>query len=217
MSRTRSPHPSTRSPVLASALADGTIGSDGDRTEAAVLIESETARLGSLLEDLRRLTRLDLVEPVGREVVDLADVCRSLRTRFARIATGAGVTLSVQTERHRVTTDRRLLETILDNLVSNAIRYTPAGGTVDVRVERGGRHLELRVADTGIGIGRADMERIFDRFYRVDRARDRASGGSGLGLALARRAAHALGARIEASSQVGRGSEFRVILAEPAA
>ena len=118
-------------------------------------------------------------------------------------------------EHHRVLTDRRLLETVLDNLVSNAIRYTRAGGQVTVRVIRPDRGIGLLVADTGIGIGREDLARIFDRFYRVDRARDRASGGSGLGLALARRAAHSLGARIEVSSEAGRGSEFKVILSEP--
>jgi signal transduction histidine kinase len=197
---------------LAGALADGTVQSERDRAEAAALIDTETARLGSLLQDLRGLTKLDLAEPGGQEVIDLADVCRSIRTRFARAAAEAGVDLSVRVEHHRVTTDRRLLETVLDNLVSNAIRYTPAGGTVDVRVGRRAHHLELLVADTGIGIDRADIERIFDRFYRADRARDRASGGSGLGLALARRAAHAIGARLEVSSEVGRGSEFRVIL-----
>lgn len=197
---------------LANALADGTIGSSGDRAEAAALIETETARLGSMLEDLRRLTGLDLAEPVGEEVVDLGDLCRSLRARFARAAADAGVDLSVAGEPYQVTTDRRLFETVLDNLVSNAIRYTPAGGSVTVRVIHRGTGLEVRVADSGIGIGRADIERIFDRFYRVDRARDRASGGSGLGLALARRAAHALGARIEVSSEVGRGSEFKVVL-----
>jgi two-component system sensor histidine kinase BaeS len=197
---------------LASALADGTLGTADQRTEAAALIDTETTRLDSLLQDLRRLTKLDLAESGEQEVIDLADVGRSLQSRFARAAAEGRVDLSVAMTHHRVTTDRRLLETVLDNLVSNAIRYSPAGGTVRVRATRRGRHVQLLVSDTGIGISRADMERIFDRFYRADRARDRASGGSGLGLALARRAAHALGARIEVSSDVGRGSEFRVIL-----
>jgi signal transduction histidine kinase len=197
---------------LASALADGTLGTADERTEAAALIDTETTRLDSLLQGLRRLTKLDLAESGDQKVIDLADVGRSLQARFARAAAEARVDLSVVMAHHRVSTDRRLLETVLDNLVSNAIRYTPAGGTVSVRGTRRGRHVQLVVTDTGIGINRADMERIFDRFYRADRARDRASGGSGLGLALARRAAHALGARIEVSSEVGQGSEFRVIL-----
>jgi two-component system sensor histidine kinase BaeS len=197
---------------LASALADGTLRSDGERREAAALIDMETARLVSLLEDLRHLTTLDLAELAGREAVDLGDVCRSIRARFIRAASDAGVDLAVDVEHLDVVSDRRLLETILDNLVSNAIRYTPAGGRVSVRVTRRSRHVEIVIADTGIGIDRGDLERIFDRFYRVDRARARATGGSGLGLALARRAAFALGARIEVASEVGKGSEFTVIL-----
>ncbi|MEO8292360.1 MAG: HAMP domain-containing sensor histidine kinase [Actinomycetota bacterium] len=202
---------------LANALADGTVVSRSERAEAGALIEAETARLASLLEDLRRLTKLDLAEPVGEEVVDLTDLGRSIQTRFARAAASARVDLSVTMEPHQVITDRRLIETVVDNLVSNAIRYTPAGGHVEIRLIRRGDHIELVVTDSGIGIDRADIERIFDRFYRVDGARDRVSGGSGLGLALARRAAHALGARIEVSSDVGRGSEFRMILSDPRA
>ncbi len=197
---------------LAAALADGTLVSHQQRAEAAALIETETGRLGSLLEDLRRLTRLDLAEPVRRDDVDVADLCRSLRARFGPAAMKAGVELSVEANHHHITADRRLLETVLDNFVSNAIRYTPGEGRVKVRATRRGHALVLSVADTGIGIAPEDLERVFERFYRVDRARDRATGGSGLGLSLARRSAQAMGARIEVSSEPRRGSEFRIVL-----
>jgi two-component system, OmpR family, sensor histidine kinase BaeS len=197
---------------LAGALADGTLATHRERAETAALIETETQRLGSLLEDLRRLTRLDLAEPVRRDDLDVGDLCRSVGARFAPAAARAGVELSVKADHHHISADRRLLETVLDNFVSNAIRYTPRGGSVRVRANRRGHALVMSVADTGIGIAHADLERIFDRFYRVDPARDRASGGSGLGLSLARRSAHALDARIEVSSESGRGSEFRVVL-----
>src|SRR6266511_3933952 len=200
---------------LAGALADGTLGTREQRAEAAGLIEAETGRLGSMLEDLRRLTRLDLAEPVRRERVDLADLCSSAHARFVPAARRAEVELAVQANNLHVTADRRLLETVLDNFVSNAIRYTPAGGRVSIRTSRLGDALVVSVADTGIGIAREDLERIFDRFYRVDRARDRATGGFGLGFALARRAAQALDGRIEVSSEPGRGSEFRLVLAAP--
>ena len=198
---------------LAGALADGTLVTHQERAEAAGLIETETKRLGSLLEDLRRLTRLDLAEPVRREDVDVGDLYRSVGARFRPAAGKSGVELSVEANhRHHITADRRLLEIVLDNFVSNAIRYTPGGGSVRVRANRTSQALVLSVADTGIGIAREDLERIFDRFYRVDRARDRATGGSGLGLSLARRAAQALGGRIDVSSEPGRGSEFRIVL-----
>jgi signal transduction histidine kinase len=101
---------------------------------------------------------------------------------------------------------------VVDNFVSNAIRYTPAGGRVEIRPRRRRPAAVIAVRDTGIGIGPKHLERIFDRLYRVDEARDRATGGSGLGLALARRAAQSLGARIEVHSKPGDGSEFRLIL-----
>jgi signal transduction histidine kinase len=197
---------------LATALADGTLVTDEERADAASLIEANTSRLGTLLEDLRRLTRLDIAEPVRREHVDVAELCRSLCARFRPAAADAGLDLSVEPCNEHITTDRRLLETVLDNFLSNAIRYTPTGGKVTVRATRRSNAMVLSVADTGIGIGRDDMERVFDRFYRVDEARDRASGGAGLGLALARRAAAALEARLDVTSQPGRGSEFRIIL-----
>jgi two-component system sensor histidine kinase BaeS len=197
---------------LAGALADGTVTGEEQRAEAAALIETHTERLGSLLDDLRRLTRLDLAEPVRWQESDVAVLVRGVLDRFRPAAGLAKVGLSARTEGCTVTTDRRLVETILDNLVSNAIRYTPAGGSVEIRETHSPRGVVLSVRDTGIGIAHDDLERIFDRFYRTDRARDRATGGSGLGLALARRCAQAVDARIEVSSDPGCGTEFRLVL-----
>jgi signal transduction histidine kinase len=197
---------------LAGALADGTAASRQERAEASELIEGEATRLETLLEDLRRLTRLDLAEPLRIEAIDIADLCRGVWARFKPSAERAGVEFVIDAGHFRVTTDPRLVETVLDNLVSNAIRYTPEGGTVMIRTFQTDHDSVISVADTGVGIAPTDLTRIFDRFYRVDRARDRTTGGSGLGLALARRAAQAIGTHIEVSSKVGRGSEFRVVL-----
>ena len=198
---------------LAGALADGTITGEAPRAETSALIETHTERLGALLEDLRRLTRLDLAEPVRWEEVDVAALVRGVVDRFRITADRADVALSARTaDSMVVATDPRLVDTILDNLVSNAIRYTPADGSVEIRGRHSSRGLVLAVRDTGIGIAQDELERIFDRFYRTDRARDRATGGSGLGLALARRCAQAVDARIEVSSESGHGTEFRLVL-----
>lgn len=197
---------------LAGAFADGTLDDVEQRAEAAGLVEAHTERLGNLLEDLRRLTRLDLAEPVRWVEVDVAALVRGVLDRFRPVADRAGVELSGHVGDDSVTSDPRLLETVLDNLVSNAIRYTPTGGSVEIRETHSSRGVVLAVRDTGIGIAEDELERIFDRFYRTDRARDRATGGSGLGLALARRCAHAVDARIEVSSEPGRGTEFRLVL-----
>ena len=109
-------------------------------------------------------------------------------------------------------TDPRLTDTVLNNFVSNAIRYTPSGGKIRIQANHRRSVIVIAVRDTGIGISPKDLERIFDRLYRVDMARDRATGGSGLGLAIARRAAQSLDAHIEVESTPGVGSEFRLLL-----
>jgi signal transduction histidine kinase len=196
------------------ALADGTIQDPAQRAEAAELIEHETARLRALLDDLRELTRLDLAATVHRRLVDLGAMGERLRARFERDARAAGVRFSVHFAGAPIVSDERLLDMILGNLVANAIRHTPPGG--QVRLSRGRRrqHREvvLSVADTGVGIAAEHRERIFDRLYRIDSARARDPGGSGLGLPIAQRAAHALGGRIELSSAPRRGSEFHLIV-----
>jgi signal transduction histidine kinase len=132
--------------------------------------------------------------------------------RFRLPADEAQVTLRVHAGHLTVTTDPRLIETVVNNLVSNAIRYTPPGGAVEIRARRRRTAIVIAVRDTRIGIAPEHLQRIFDRLYRVDEARDRVTGGSGLGLAIARRAAQSIGGRIEAESNLRNGSEFRLFL-----
>lgn len=193
------------------ALADQDIRDPAELHEASAVIHGETERLRSLLDKLRQLIQLDLAQAGPAERVDLGRLLARLQTRFATTAGAAGIRLRVHGG-GVIDSDLRLLETVLDNLVSNAIRYTPAGGEVTVSTHRHRHTISLAVKDTGIGIPPEHQRRIFDRFYRVDEARDRASGGTGIGLALAQRAARALGGHIELDSTPGRGSEFRLIL-----
>ena len=112
-----------------------------------------------------------------------------------------------------VLADRQRLAQILLNLARNAITYTPAGGIVSLSVERPDHyHLSLVVADTGVGIPQEELERVFERFYRADASRARATGGFGLGLAIVRDLAQAMGGVVTAESEVGQGSRFRVTL-----
>jgi signal transduction histidine kinase len=105
----------------------------------------------------------------------------------------------------------RLSQAVI-NLLSNALKFTPAGGQVEVRVERGPRGAEVRVADSGIGIGPQDLPRVFERLYRADGSRNRATGGAGIGLSIAKAIVEAHGGTITAASQPGRGAEFRILL-----
>jgi signal transduction histidine kinase len=197
---------------FAFALVDQSARTASERAEAAGIVVQESDRLQRLLDDVRHLHRLELAESVRREQVDLDVLCTETARRFQLAAQDAGVTLLVCAEQVSVTADPRLIDTVVNNFVSNAIRYTPSGGRIRIRAHRRRSAVVIAVHDTGIGIAPQHLERVFDRLYRVDEARDRTTGGSGLGLAIARKAAQSLGARIEADSKPGHGSEFRLVL-----
>jgi signal transduction histidine kinase len=197
---------------FALAMVDGSVRTPEQRLEASEAISTQTERLSLLLDDLRLLNRLDLATPLRSERIDVAELCHALTARFAVAATRAGVTLTTEVPDLKWISELRLIETVLDNLVSNAIRYTPRGGRVEVRAFRRNKDLVICVRDSGIGIAEEHQNRIFDRLYRTDNARDRNTGGSGLGLAIAQRSARALGGYIELDSVLGKGSEFRLIV-----
>lgn len=197
---------------FALALADGAAQEPRQRAEAKALIESQTARLSNLLSDLRELTHLDLAEGVKPARLALSPFAETLVAGFARAARDAGVELTLSVRGEEAFTDGRLLEMVGSNLISNAIRYTPSGGRVEVRLHRQRNKLVLTVRDNGVGIAPEHQTRVFERLYRVDSTRDRATGGSGLGLAIAARATRSLGGYIELDSTPGKGSEFRVIV-----
>jgi signal transduction histidine kinase len=197
---------------FAVALVDHSARSRAEREEAAAIVLHESERLQQLLDDVRHLHRLELAESVRQEQVDLGALCAETAQRFRLAAGAAGVTLVVCPDQVSVRADPRLIDAVVNNFVSNAIRYTPAGGRVRIVAQRRRSVAVIAVRDTGMGIGPEHLERIFDRLYRVDEARDRATGGFGLGLAIARRAAQSLNARIEVASTPGEGSEFRLLL-----
>jgi len=197
---------------FAVALADGSARTATERAEAAQLVVRESDRLQRLLDDVRSLNRLELAESTRREQIEVDELCAEAANRHRRAAERAEVSLRVDARHACVTADPRLVEAVVNNLVANAVRYTPAGGTVEIRVRKRRTTVVVAVWDTGTGIAPEHLQRIFDRLYRVDEARDRATGGSGLGLAIARRAAQSLGGRIEVDSTPGAGSEFRLVL-----
>ena len=197
---------------FAFALVDHSAHTAAERAEAAAIVSRESDRLRQLLDDVRHLHRLELAESVRQEQVDIHVLCTETARRFQLAARSAMITLLVCAEQVSVVADPRLVDAVVNNFVSNAIRYTPTGGRVQIQAHRSRSAAVVAVRDTGIGIGPEHLDRIFDRLYRVDEARDRATGGSGLGLAIARRAAQSLGAPIEVESTPGHGSEFRLLL-----
>ena len=192
-------------------------------------IVQETVRMGALVEDLLHLAELEAPRLVPVEPVDLAELARDAVAEHRPRAEAAGLELTVAvapgTDGAHVLGRAAELRLALDNLLRNAITYTPAGGRVAVEVGAGGRPaaarpgdprswLYVRVVDTGVGIPAEALPRIFERFYRVDPARDRRKGGTGLGLAIVKHAVVGHGGHVEVQSTLGAGSTFTVWLPE---
>jgi two-component system OmpR family sensor kinase len=170
-------------------------------------------RMTGLVEGLLTLARADAGGlELKREPVDLARVAADMIELFEPLALRKDVALKAELEPVTVTGDSGRLCQVLTNLLSNAVQYNRPGGVVCVRLTRQGHDAVLAVSDTGLGIPDIDKPHLFGRFYRVDKARSRDSGGNGLGLAITRSIVQAHGGAIDFESQVGHGSTFRVRL-----
>ncbi|MGH3442341.1 MAG: sensor histidine kinase [Nitriliruptorales bacterium] len=200
--------------ALAEALTT-TIPRDPARAvELAAHLEQEAERLSHLVHDLIDLRRLEeAVAEDSRTAVDLAAIVRDEVGRRAREAEEGALSVEVTVPDRAMTAaveeDVRL---VVANLVDNAIAYNRREGRVEVEVRRADGSWELRVSDTGIGIARQDLDRIFERFFRVDVARSREAGGTGLGLSIVRHAAERHGGTVRVESILGQGTTFRVTL-----
>lgn len=174
----------------------------------------EVKHMSRMVEDLLTLARADMgALELRKEVVDLGGLVREVWEEVRLWAEDKGVELLFQEDGEaRVMGDRGRLRQLALNLIDNAIKYTPSGGRVELRVVRDGDEVTFSVADTGEGIPAEDLQRIFERFYRVDKARSRQRGGTGLGLSICKWIAEAHGGRISAESELGRGSKFHVFL-----
>jgi two-component system phosphate regulon sensor histidine kinase PhoR len=178
-------------------------------------IRDQSTRLTNLVSDLLTLSRLES-GPGGLrfEAIDLREtVAESCRTQVHAAETKqVGLFPGLPKEPVTIEGDVEAMRELVDNLVGNAIKYTPSGGRVDVRLFAENGHAVLEVADTGIGIPPEEQSRVFERFYRVDKARSRQLGGTGLGLSIVKHVALAHGGSVSLKSASGRGSTFRVQL-----
>lgn len=177
-------------------------------------IDEQSERLLQLILSMLQLARVESGQLVLRpERVDVTELIRDVCTSFQTVADSAGIRLILATEGAcSVVIDQQALRTILNNLVDNALKYSPAGGMVRLSLMPGRNEVTVSVSDTGSGIPEELLGRIFERFYRVERDRSRNRGGSGLGLAIVKHLCQAIGARISVRSIVGSGSDFRVTL-----
>ncbi len=263
--------PLTTIKSYAEALEDGAIGDPSLAGRFVGVIRNETERMIRLVSDLLHLSRFDSRQaPLHREKIDMAEMLEEVVDRFSLQLRQKAIVARVRAEpgMEPVWLDRDGIDQVLDNLISNAIKYTPDGGEIDITVRIGRLHpterraedgheprvredrlrakglpdapgpeearaadspgtgdagsggsrspdpeqLIIVVRDTGIGIPKKDLGRIFERFYRVDKARSRSMGGTGLGLSIAREIVRAHGGTIAIESEVGKGTTVTVAL-----
>ena len=194
-------------------LADGTVPVDSARgRQSLALMQAQTERMLRLVDDLLTLSALESTDaPASEAAIEIAPLLAALTEEARALSAGRHqIAVSVD-EDASVTGNEQELRSAFGNLVSNAVRYTPAGGRITLAWERRGTEGVFSVQDTGIGIEREHLPRVTERFYRVDRSRSRETGGTGLGLAIVKHVLTRHQATLEIESEVGRGSRFSVI------
>ena len=192
-------------------LDEDDLGPDEIRRFSGYILK-ESERMAALVRDLLALAQLEAPRWVPVEPVALGELARDVVAAQMAFAAERGVTLEVEAGPVLAPGRPDELRRALENLVRNALAYTPAGGRVQVRVGRVGTEARLQVIDTGVGIAAEHLPRVFERFYRVDRGRSRETGGTGLGLAIVKHTAEGHGGRVEVDSVPGVGTTFTLVL-----
>jgi two-component system phosphate regulon sensor histidine kinase PhoR len=196
-------------------LEDGGLQDPVRAPEFLGLISKHTRQLTNIVENLLDLSRLESAQALRRKVrVDLGPLLSRVIELQMPPAQKKGQSLRLETARPLppVQGDPDYLERAVSNLVDNAIKYTPEGGSIRVSAGGDGTSVVVEVTDNGIGIPEADLPRVFERFYRVDKSRSRDMGGTGLGLAIVKHVVQSHGGSIDADSEPGKGTTFRMTL-----
>ncbi len=206
-----------KTPVGALALLAETLNAEDDepvRHRLSERLVHEAHRVGRTIDDLLELSRIEVERSPVREPVAVHLVIAEAVDRVRQGADLRGIRVEVTEPSSRLTVvgERRQLVSAIGNLLDNAIKYSDEGAIVAVSTATDGRTVDLTIADQGIGIPERDLERIFERFYRVDRARSRETGGTGLGLAIVRHVATNHGGEVRVQSQEGQGSTFTLTI-----
>ena len=205
----RTPLASTR--VMIDALADGLVDDPATAQRYLQTSQRDIKTLSLLIDDLFNLAQMDAGGPkLERRPTAISDLISDTLESFAVLAAQREVALGGQVAAgvDPVLADGQQVARVLSNLVSNALRHTPAGGEVQVSATRADQWVTVEVSDSGEGIAAADLPHVFDRFYRGEKSRSRATGGSGLGLAIAHSIVEAHGGRIWVESEQGQGARF---------
>jgi len=185
--------------------------SEEDRSESIRVLEAEMTRMTRIINDLLVLAEVESGPLEEQQMVSLKDLLLDAQDRALLLAGNRRIVVGRQDDLW-VKGDGHKLDQMINNLVSNAVKYTPDGGTITLSLSQEGDWARFEVTDTGIGISPEHLPHLFDRFYRVDKARSRAGGGTGLGLAIVKGIAEQHGGRVAVTSEPGKGSTFTVWL-----
>jgi two-component system, OmpR family, sensor histidine kinase SenX3 len=206
-----------KTPIGALEVLAETLASETDPAVTRPLAErmvKEADRLARIVDDLLDLSLIETQEAPNRTPIPLAVLIDDAVDRLRPMAAAGGIDLrcSVSEDGPTIVCDRRQVVSAIANLIDNAVKYSEPGSAVTVTSSTEEGQVVLTIEDAGIGIPRGDLERIFERFYRVDQARSRDTGGTGLGLAIVRHVARAHGGDVTVDSTEGQGSTFRLLL-----
>jgi signal transduction histidine kinase len=203
--------PLTSIRAIIEALEDGVVDEPAMVQRYLHTVQRDVHSLSVLIDDLFQMAQLDTGGiPLDRAESSLSDLVSDTLESFSELALRQGVKLegSVDSNVDPVMMDTQRIGRVLNNLIGNALRHTPAGGRVEIHARRTVSDVEVSVSDTGEGIRAEDIPHIFESFYRGEKSRSRATGGAGLGLAISRGIVQAHGGGIKAQSELGGGSQF---------
>jgi signal transduction histidine kinase len=207
--------PLTSMRAVLEALSDGVVEEPEMVKRYLATAQRDVMSLSALIDDLFQMSQLDAGGfPLQRAPASLSDLVSDTLESFSQLAKQQEITLEGQVESNvdPVLMDTQAIGRVLNNLISNALRHTPARGRVSVWVRRAAPGVEVTVSDIGEGIRAQDIPHVFERFYRGEKSRNRGTGGAGLGLAIARGIVHAHGGDIQVESQPGKGTQFTFYL-----
>lgn len=197
---------------FATLLKKGNL-SENQISHYANIIETESKRLSKLSENLLRLSNLESEDNnLNLKKYQINKQIESILLMLEPQWSAKNITLDVSLDETIVCGDEDLLSQVFINLLNNAIKFTPANGNIGVSLSRDESGIECKISDTGIGISSQDQPRIFERFYKADKSRDRSLGGNGLGLSIVKKIIDLHGGKISLTSEIGKGTEFTVWL-----
>lgn len=196
-------------------LIDGAIDDKEVAMDFLGTINSETDRMTKLINDLLELSKYDYkYAKLDFNEFDIVNMVKGCIDKLVKLAADKkqNIKYNLHDNHIIINGDKDRLEQVIINIISNSIKYTPESGIIEVGINELGDDIEISIKDNGIGMSKEDKERIFERFYRVDKARSRAMGGTGLGLSIAREIVDAHGGRIEVYSELNIGTEMKIII-----